>query len=170
MSHHRNPRALLTPAMHGVIERMARAGHVPLHALGPAQARAAYAAGAGVLELDAPPLDRIQDLSFAARDSHPLGARLYAPSHERLPVLMYFHGGGFTIGSLATHDVLCRILSRLAHCAVVSVEYRLAPEHRFPGAHNDAWDALLGLVAQGEALGLDTGRLAVGGRNRMPSR
>lgn len=163
MSHHRNPRALLTPAMHGVIERMARAGHVPLHALQPEQARAAYEAGAGVLELDAPTLARIEDLSLMARDGQPLAARLYAPSHERLPVLMYFHGGGFTIGSPATHEVLCRILSRLAHCAVVSVDYRLAPEHRFPVAHNDAWDALQGLVAQGAALGLDVGRLAVGG-------
>jgi acetyl esterase len=163
MSHHRNPRALLTPAMHGVIERMGRAGHVPLHALQPEQARAAYEAGAGVLELDAPTLARIEDLSFTARDGQRLAARLYAPSHERLPVLMYFHGGGFTIGSPATHEVLCRILSRLAQCAVVSVDYRLAPEHRFPVAHNDAWDALQGLVAQGAALGLDVGRLAVGG-------
>jgi acetyl esterase len=163
MSHHRNPRALLTPAMHGVIERMARAGHVPLHGLTPAQARAAYEAGAGVLELDAPVLARVQDLAFPARDGVQLPARLYAPGFERLPVLMYFHGGGFTIGSIATHEVLCRILSRLAHCAVVSVEYRLAPEHRFPVAHNDAWDALLGLLAQGSELGLDTGRLAVGG-------
>jgi acetyl esterase len=78
-------------------------------------------------------------------------------------VLLYFHGGGFTIGSVQTHDTLCRRLSLLAHCAVVSVDYRLAPEHRFPTAFEDAWDALAWLAASGPTLGLDTRRMAVGG-------
>jgi acetyl esterase len=78
-------------------------------------------------------------------------------------VLLYFHGGGFTVGSIATHDALCRHLSHLAHCAVVSLDYRLAPEHKFPVAANDAWDAVQWLAAQGAALGLATQRLAVGG-------
>ena len=71
-----------------------------------------------------------------------LPARLYAPAATTaLPVLLYFHGGGFTIGSVASHDILCRTLAQLAGCAVVSVGYRLAPEHRFPTAVHDAWDA-----------------------------
>jgi acetyl esterase len=76
---------------------------------------------------------------------------------------LYLHGGGFTVGSLATHDVLCRQLSREGHCAVVSLDYRLAPEHRFPIAVHDAWDALNWLHLQGHTLGLDSARLAVGG-------
>jgi acetyl esterase len=136
MSHHRNPRALLTPVMRQVLERMARAGRAPLHALTPDQARAAYEAGAGVLELAPHKLARVEDLHFTARDGHPLPARLYAPEQPALdrpalPVLLYLHGGGFTVGSIATHDVLCRHLSHLAHCAVVSVDYRLAPQHNF---------------------------------------
>ncbi|MFM6992042.1 MAG: alpha/beta hydrolase [Rhodoferax sp.] len=161
--HHSASAHLLTPAMRNVLERIARAGHVPMHALSPPQARAAYAAGAGVLELPAPSLHRVEDHPVTARDGAALLARLYAPSAGRLPVLMYFHGGGFTIGSVQTHDVLCRRLSHLAGCAVVSVDYRLAPEHKFPTAFEDAWDALNWLVQEGERLGLDTSQLAVGG-------
>ncbi len=154
----------LTPTMRSVLERMVRAGHEPLYKLSPLQARAAYEAGAGVLEVDKPPLARVEDLEIPTRDGTRIPARLVAPSHERLPVLMYFHGGGFTIGSIASHDTLCRVLSHLSGGAVLSVGYRLAPEHRFPTAHNDAWDALQWLArGEGGALGLDTQRIAVGG-------
>ena len=150
--------------MRSVLERMARAGHVPLYRLPPAQARAAYEAGAGVLEVPRPELARVEDLAIPARDRAAIPARLFAPSATPgLPVLLYFHGGGFTIGSIASHDTLCRTLASLAGCAVVSVGYRLAPEHRFPTAVEDAWDATLWLVREGRALGLDAARLAVGG-------
>ena len=163
MSHHRNPRALLTPAMSHVLERMGRAGQVPLHALTPLQARVAYEVGASILDIPSPKLHRVESLTFTARDGFEVPVRVYAPSDEVLPVLIYFHGGGFTIGSLATHDTLCRTLSHLAHCAVVSVNYRLAPEHKFPTAHDDAWDAVQWASKQGGTLGLDVTRLAVGG-------
>ena len=154
----------LTPQMRSVIERMARAGHPPLHTLAPAQARAAYEAGAGVLELSKAALDRVEDLSIPARDGAQLRARLYAPATDAgLPLLLYLHGGGFTIGSIETHDVLCREVARLAGCMVVSLDYRLAPEHRFPTASNDAWDALTWLAAEAGRLGADPARLAVGG-------
>lgn len=149
--------------MRSVLERMARAGHPPLYTLTPQQARAAYAAGAGVLEPDKPPLPRVQELQVPLRDGSRIPARLLAPDQGRLPVLLYFHGGGFTIGSIDTHDTLCRILAGRAGCAVLSVDYRLAPEHRFPTAVDDAWDATRWLAAQGAALGLDTSRLALGG-------
>ena len=161
--HHSAPTHLLTPAMRSVLERIARAGHVPMHALSPTQARAAYAAGAGVLDLPAPALQRVEDHAVTTRDGAQILARLYAPSAERLPVLLYFHGGGFTIGSVQTHDVLCRRLSHLAGCAVVSVDYRLAPEHKFPTAFEDAWDALKWVLDEGARLGVDSSRLAVGG-------
>jgi acetyl esterase len=163
-----NKQGLLTPAMRGVLQAMARAGRAPLHSLTPAQAKAAYAAGAQVLEVPARRMARLEDFSVPARDAYPLPVRLYAPELRSadappLPWLVYFHGGGFTIGSPATHDVLCRELSHQAGCAVVSVDYRLAPEHRFPVAVHDAWDALQALVAAAPRLGLNASRVAVGG-------
>lgn len=153
----------LTPKMAGVVERMERAGHPALHTLTPQQARAAYENGANVLERPTTALMRVEDFSMAMRDGAWVAARLYAPSATRLPVLIYFHGGGFTVGSIATHDVLCRALSAQSGCAVISVDYRLAPEYKFPTASNDAWDAVQYIVQQGGALGLDVSRLALGG-------
>jgi len=149
--------------MRDVLSRMARVARPSLHTLTPEQARAAYEAGAGVLEIPRPQLSRVQDFSIPVQDGQKIAARLYAPSAEKLPVLLYFHGGGFTIGSIASHDVLCRQLSHLAGCAVVSVDYRLAPEYKFPTAANDAWDALQWLAAHAQSLGLHASRLAVGG-------
>lgn len=149
--------------MRDVISRMGRAGHPAFHTLTATQARAAYEAGAGVLEIPKPALARVEDFHIPARDGQALPARLYAPSSNKLPVLLYFHGGGFTIGSIATHDILCRQLSLLAGCAVVSVDYRLAPEHKFPTAAHDAEDALRWMATHANGLGLDSERLAVGG-------
>lgn len=164
MSHHPNPRSLLSTPMRGVLDRIARAGHPPMHALSPDQAKRAYAAGAGVLDIPPHKLARVEDLRLPARDGATLAARLYAPASQRpLPVLMYLHGGGFTVGSVATHEPLCRHLAHLAHCAVVSVDYRLAPEWQFPTAVHDAWDSLVWLRDQAAALGLDAACIAVGG-------
>ena len=150
--------------MRSVLERMARAGHAPLHTRTPQDARIAYQAGADVLEVPKAALARVDDFQIPARDDHALPARLYAPTPDpALPVLLYLHGGGFTIGSVATHDILCRELARLAGCMVVSLDYRLAPEHRFPTAHNDAWDALQWLARNAAHLGADPERIAVGG-------
>ena len=154
----------LTPAMRSVIERIARAQRPHIQTLSAAVARAGYEIGADVLELPRAPLARVQDLHIPARDGALLAARLYAPSQQTgLPLLLYLHGGGFTIGSIATHDILCLELARLAGCIVVSLDYRLAPEHRFPTASNDAWDALQWLANEGRTLGADSSRLAVGG-------
>lgn len=149
--------------MQAVLQRMGRARRAPLHTLVPPDARAAYAAGADVLEVPRAVLHRAQDLTVPVRDGARLALRMYAPSSDNLPLLVFFHGGGFTVGSIATHDILCRELARLSGCAVASLEYRLAPEHRFPVAANDAWDALTWIAEQGAAWGLDTARLAVGG-------
>ncbi len=158
----------LTPAMRGVLERMARAGHSPLYLLGPDEARAAYEKGAGVLEVPRADLPRVEDFKIPARDGHAIAARLYAdrpfkPQAAALPVLLYFHGGGFTIGSIATHDTLCRELARLSGAMVVSIDYRLAPAHRFPVAVEDAEDAMRWLAVNGRQIGADGARLAVGG-------
>jgi acetyl esterase len=131
---------LLTPAMAGLLDRIRRARRPPLHALSVAEARAAYAAGAEVLDLPRAPLARVEPLVLAGRP-----ARLYAPSAQPLPALLYLHGGGFVIGSLETHDSLCRQLALRSGCAVVALDYRLAPEHPFPAAVDDTWAALQAL-------------------------
>ncbi|MEA2757031.1 MAG: acetyl esterase, partial [Aliidongia sp.] len=89
----------------------------------------------------------------------PLGA---APDTV-LPTLVYYHGGGWVIGDLDTHDVVCRQLANRAGCAVIAVEYRLAPEHAFPAAVEDAFDALCWVRDQAVTLVVDAERLAVGG-------
>ena len=149
--------------MHNVLDRMARARQMPMQALSPVQARLAYEMGADMLNLPSPKLDRVESFTLPARDGFLIPVRLYAPSYEKLPVLVYFHGGGFTIGSIATHEVLCRSLSHLSGCAVLSVNYRLAPEYKFPVAQDDAWDAVQWVAQQADSLGLDAQRLAVGG-------
>jgi acetyl esterase len=92
--------------------------------------------------------------------------RLYLPQLEAdrpWPVLVYFHGGGYVVGSLDSHDGVCAELAWRTPCAVLAVDYRRAPEHRFPTALHDAEDALRWLVEEGAGQGIDSGRLAVGG-------
>ena len=149
--------------MQGVLERIRRANRPPFHTLSPQQARRAYVLAAEVLEPPRAPLARVEDFEIPSADGTPLRARLYSPSHQPLPVLLYLHGGGFTIGGLETHDSLCRQLSLRSGGAVVALDYRLAPEHRFPTAVDDAWAAMRWLAEQGAGKGLDASRLAVGG-------
>lgn len=165
MNHGPEIHARLTPAMRLLVERMAQAPYPPMHTLTAQQAKQAYASSIGVLDVPKPELARVEDIEIPARDGHPLPARLYAPSMDAgLPVLLYTHGGGFTIGSIESHDTLCRVLSATSGAAVLSLDYRLAPEWRFPTAVHDAWDALRWLAEKGaRMLGLDRHRLAVGG-------
>lgn len=160
---HSKSHAPLTLAMAGVLQRMARARRTPMHLLTPQQARDAYEIGAAMLEVPKAPLARVDNFTIAARDGFALPARRYAPSFEPLPTLLYLHGGGFMVGSVNTHDILCRELSRLSGCAVVSLGYRMSPEHRFPTAVEDAWDALAWLAVQPESKGVAVGGDSAGG-------
>mgnify|MGYP003842400311 CR=1 FL=1 len=150
-----------------VLANIQRAGRPPMSMLNVQQARLFYEMSASILDLPEPRLARVEDLQIPMRDGQMVQARLFAPSlrsdTQGLPTLVYFHGGGFTIGSIQTHNVLCRELARIGHCAVVSVNYRLAPEHRFPIATNDAWDALNWVSQSARSLGLRANALAVGG-------
>jgi acetyl esterase len=156
-------RELLTARMALILDRIAQAKRAPFHTLTPAQARATYERGAEVLEPPRVPLERVEDLRVPVAPGTTVAARLYAASHQRLPVMLYLHGGGFMIGGLETHDALCRQLAQRSGAAVVSLDYRLAPEHRFPVAVDDSWAALDWLAANAASLGLDPDRLAVGG-------
>lgn len=148
MSAHARPRtALLTPQMAGLLDRIRRANRPPLHSLAPQQARAAYAAAAEVLDLPRAPLPVVQDFELPGGDGLPRAARLYASGATPRPTLLYLHGGGFVIGSLDTHDSLCRQLALRSGWSVVALDYRLAPENPFPAAVDDTWAALRALAA-----------------------
>ncbi len=153
---------LLTPQMAGLLGRIRRAGRPPLHALSVAQARAAYEAGAEVLDLPRAPLPRVETLQLPGGDGQPRPARLYASGGDLRPGLLYLHGGGFVIGSLETHDSLCRQLALRSGLAVVALDYRLAPEHPFPAGVEDCWAAMKVLAAEPRRHGLLALR-AVGG-------
>jgi acetyl esterase len=149
--------------MRGVVKRIALASREPMQSLGPLEARRAYAEGAEVLDLPRAPLARVEDITLPVAPGRTCAARVYANHVGALPVLLYLHGGGFTIGGIETHDSLCRQLALRSDVAVVSLDYRLAPEHRFPAAVDDAWGALQCLATQASRWGLDGSRLAVGG-------
>ncbi len=96
----------------------------------------------------------------------PIGCRLYTPdsmSDGLMPGLVFFHGGGLVAGSVETHDPLCRALANAGQCRVISVDYRLAPEHKFPAAAEDARTAWSLVLEQAAELGLDAARLGVAG-------
>lgn len=97
-------------------------------------------------------------------EGHAITVRLYhfQPGIS-LPIILYFHGGGFVLGGIEAYDHFCRKLSKLTQCAVVSVDYRLAPEFKFPAAHNDALVSLDWVLSNGLALGLDTTSLFLAG-------
>jgi acetyl esterase len=114
------------------------------------------------------PLAGVRDVCVPARNRQ-IPVRLYLPTDrglardERLPVLVYYHGGGWTLGSLATYDSICRVLARASGTLIVSVDYRLAPEHPFPAGLEDAHLALEWTVRNADAFGGDARRLAIGG-------
>lgn len=151
--------------MRALLERIDRAPQVPFHQRTAQEARAAYERAAEVLDQPRMPLPRVQDLQLPRRDGGVLRARLYSPHAKSVgqAALLYLHGGGFTVGSLQTHDSLCRQLAHRSGVVVVALDYRLAPEHRFPLAVDDCFDALLALYRSGPQWGLDPNRLAVGG-------
>jgi acetyl esterase len=156
----------LDPQARAVLERVAHANLPAYSQLGAPAARTLYRETRGKLSAAPPEVARVADLR-ATGPAGDIPVRLYRPlgasEGETLPVLVYFHGGGWTIGDLDTHDVPCREFANLAHCAVVSVDYRLAPEHKFPAAFDDAVTATHWVHAQADTLGVDASRLAVGG-------
>jgi len=157
----------LNPAVAQVLELIAKAKRPPFDTLEPSAARASYERSALILDIAPAEMFDVHEFNIPTRDHASIRARLYYPVEPNwaapAPTLVYFHGGGFMVGSIDTHDSLCRRLAANSGCAVASVDYRLAPEHKFPTAVHDAFDALTWLHAQAPSLGLDSTRFAVGG-------
>ena len=153
---------MLHPQARDLIDLLVARGVPPTEAMAPAEARTAYRDRRGYAQPAPPDVAEVRDLQaggVALRAYRPLGSAAQAV----LPVLVYFHGGGWTIGDLDTHDVVCRELANGSGCAVVAVDYRLAPEHRFPAAFDDALAATRWVAEHAAELHVDAGRLAVGG-------
>ena len=153
----------LDPQCQALVDAAARSGSA-FDTNDPRLARRAYDAGTLVFRHDTPPLASVTDLSFAG-SSEQVTVRVYRPHHApaAAPVLVYFHGGGWVVGNLESHDHLCRYLAAQAGVVVVAVDYRLAPEHKFPAAFEDCLVAVRWVAASAAELGLDAKRIAVGG-------
>lgn len=150
-------------AAQAVLDLIQNSGRPPMETLGPAEARAAYRTTRKYFEADPPETGEIRDLVIPGPGGD-IPARLVLPAGvDRPGLVVYYHGGGWVIGDIDTHDVLCRHLAASAGAAVLSVDYRLAPEAKFPAAVDDAWAALTWAAANPEALGVDGTRLAVAG-------
>jgi acetyl esterase len=139
-------------------------GRRPYEELSPLEAREQQRAGAFASQIEAQEVVRLEDLT-AAGPAGPIPLRLYrgrgAPPAS--PALIFLHGGGWVLGSIATHDCLCRAIANAAACTVISVEYRLSPEHRFPAAVEDALAAANWILVNADALKIDPERIGVGG-------
>jgi acetyl esterase len=157
---------MLDPQAKALLDLIEKAAVPPVWQQTPVEAREAYRERRTFTQ-EPPPSDLIS-LPLSAPGPHgPIPMRAYRPRDAlpstALPLLVYFHGGGWTIGDLDTHDVLCRQLSRESGCGVVSVDYRMGPEFRYPAAVDDCWAATRWLAAHCADLGMDCARLAVGG-------
>jgi len=153
----------LHPQARTFLQQMATIGAPELHPVAVEVARVMYDKGAEQLRGDPPVPQAVETLALPGPGGE-LEAWLYRPSDApSLPLLVFFHGGGFTIGSLRSHDAVCRYLCMEAGCLVLSVDYRLGPEHRFPAAVEDAWTATRWALENAAALGADPRRVAVGG-------
>ncbi len=159
---------MLHPQARALLDFMEQRGVPPIHTLGPLEARKMYRERRFYTQPEAPPVALVQDIQ-APGPHGVIPLRLYKPlattlaTSAGLPVLVYYHGGGFVIGDLDTHDVLCRQLANLSGCAVVAVDYRMGPENGFPCAVDDCFAATAWVREHAGALGLDAARLAVGG-------
>jgi len=157
---------MLHPQLVVLLERAAQSPLPPYHDVPPAVARRFYRDTRGPLTPDPPPVESVQ-LLLAPGKSGPVPVRAYRPKgagkDEVLPALIYFHGGGWVIGDLDTHDVVCRTLANGARCAVFSVEYRKAPEAPFPAAVDDCFSALTFVSSNSSSLKVNSKQIAVGG-------
>ncbi len=156
----------LDPLLKAFLDQLAaQAAQAAPQELSPENQRATLAALLAAIGPNGIPIGKVVNLVCPGPGGD-IALRSYSPiaaSAETLPTLVYYHGGGFVTGDLDTHDGLCRVLANEAGVRVIAVDYRLAPEHKFPAAVEDAFAALTFIEANASVLGVDANRLAVGG-------
>jgi acetyl esterase len=157
---------MLDPEAKILLDAVAAANRPAFETIGADAARKLYKETRAAVTPAAPDVSEVGNFA-APGPNGPIPLRYYRPAgadkKEPLPVLVFYHGGGWVIGDLDTHDVVCRTLANNAGCAVVSVDYRMGPEHKFPTAVEDAYAALLWVVEEAKHLRVDGARVAVGG-------
>jgi acetyl esterase len=157
----------LDPDAAAVFKAFQEAGRPPYETVSPAEARELYLKARFLSNPEPPELKSVQPLAIPAPHGS-IPARLYTPLKLRqanglAPCLVFFHGGGFVIGNLDSHDVVCRKLADEGQLIVIAVDYRLAPEHKFPAGVEDAVTATKWIADNARQLAIDASRLSVGG-------
>ena len=155
----------LDPLLKTLLDQMGAQEAPPMWEMEPAAARATFVALMDAVGPKDVPIGRIETHTMPGPGGE-IELRVYSPvagGSSSLPGLLFFHGGGWVIGDLDTHDGICRILANEASVRVIAVHYRLAPDHKFPAAVDDAMAALQWVEANASTLGVDANRLAVGG-------
>jgi acetyl esterase len=155
----------LDPLLKAFLDELAAQPQPKLWELEPPAAREMFAALMHAVGPKDVPIGKVANFTIPGPGGD-IAARSYLPvaaGSELQPTLVYFHGGGFVIGSVEAYDGLCRMLANRSACRVISVEYRLAPEHKFPAAVDDALAAVRWIETNAAQLGVDANRLAVGG-------
>lgn len=158
----------MTPLLHPdairLMQLVRASGRPAFETMSPIEAREAYAAGRAVLQPASDDVAETRDFTIPGPGG-PLPVRLHRGlgADGSGPGLLYLHGGGWVLGSLDSHDGICRRLANLAQCRVLAVDYRLAPEHPFPAALDDSVAAMAWMATNAAGLGIDPARIAVGG-------
>jgi acetyl esterase len=159
---------MLHPQTQALLASIEKNGVPPMHTLSPEDARRAYRDRRFTTQPEPPAVAEVVELR-APGPRGPVSLRMYrpltayAPTAHLMPVLVFFHGGGWVIGDLDTHDTLCRELANGSGCAVIAADYRLAPENPFPAGFDDCVSTTEWVRHNALALGLDATRIAVGG-------
>jgi len=153
----------LDPQAQALLDKVEQSGIPAYETMAPEVARKFYDKACEIARGEPPAPFAVEDISLPG-PAGDLTARCYRSSGQTdLPILMFFHGGGYTIGSLDSHDAVCRHLCIEADCLVVAIDYRLAPEHKFPAAIEDAYAATCWVAEHASDLGGDSSRIAVAG-------
>jgi acetyl esterase len=154
----------LDPQVAAVLEKIRLAGNPEYWQMTPAQARDWHNRKAGILDIKPKPVHAVVDRSILGPEAE-IPIRIFTPraSGDALPVVVWLHGGGHVVGSLDSYDALCRQMALSADCIVVSIGYRLAPEHKFPAGVVDSFAALQWSAAHAIDFGGDARRVAIGG-------
>ena len=153
----------LDPQARALLDQIAASGLQPSHLLSVAEARDMQLVRKRMLGGEPPPIANVAERSIPG-PAGPIPIRVYTPDGSApFGVVVYFHGGGWVAGNLDTHDDICRALANEAGCVVASIDYRLAPEHKFPAAAEDAYAATCWVAEHAAEIGGDPARLAVGG-------